>query len=139
MEEKNGIYILEYAIHNNKLSNIKKILKKYPNAFDTISTAALCSSAKYEEFKTINTVLKCLSKEQKKKVLLDTKLIIILLHSNNIDEIEQFFNKYMKYIDWNIIEPYILRYCIINTKTCSYSNIKLLITIVTYKAITNHQ
>ena len=91
----NNILELEYAIKENNIKKIKKILKKNPEEISKIEIHRFIDLIHFNEFNIFDNILKSINSKLKIDLLSNNIIIIKLLNSNNIN----FINKYIKYIN----------------------------------------
>jgi ankyrin repeat protein len=94
----NNILELEYAIKENNIKKIKKILKENPEEINKIEIHRFIDMIHFNEFDLFDNILKSINSKLKKKLLSNNIIIIKLLKSNNIN----FINKYIKYINLDL-------------------------------------
>jgi ankyrin repeat protein len=109
----NNILELEYAIKENNVNNIKKILKKNPEEINKIEIHRFTDMIHFNEFDLFDNILKSINSKLKKDLLSNNIIIIKLLNSNNI----KFINKYIKYINLDLLHNNnnIIKFCIETT------------------------
>ena len=105
----NNILEIEYAIKENNIKNIKKILKKNPEEINKIEIHRFIDMIHFNEFDLFDNILKSINSKLKKNLLSNNIIIIKLLKSNNIN----FINK-TKYDLKSLISKSIKK--LINTK-----------------------
>jgi hypothetical protein len=94
----NNILELEYAIKENNIKKIKKILKENPEEINKIEIHRFIDMIHFNEFDLFDNILKSINSKLKKNLLSNNIIIIKLLKSNNIN----FINKYIKYINLDL-------------------------------------
>ena len=106
----NNISKLEYAIKENNIKNIKKILIKNPEEINNIEIHRFTDIIHFNEFDLFDNILKSINSKLKKNLLSNNIIIIKLLKSNNIN----FINKYLKYINLDILHnnKNVIKFCI---------------------------
>jgi hypothetical protein len=109
----NNIIELEYAIKDNNIKNIKKILKKNPEEINKIEIHRFIDLIHFNEFNIFDNILKSINSKLKRDILSNNIIIIKLLNSNNI----KFINKYIKYINLDLLHNNnnIIKFCIETT------------------------
>ena len=130
----NNILELEYAIKENNIKKIKKILKKNPEEINKIETHRFIDLIHFNEFDLFDNILKSINSKLKKNLLSNNLIIIKLLNSNNI----KFINKYIKYINLDILHNNnnIIKFCI---KTTNFELVQIIYKIYkTYKTSIKH-
>jgi hypothetical protein len=123
----NNILELEYAIKENNVNNIKKILKKNPEEINKIEIHRFTDMIHFNEFDLFDNILKSINTKLKRNLLSNNIIIIKLLKSNNI----KFINKYIKYINLDLLHNNnnIIKFCI---ETTNFEIVKIIYKI--YKA-----
>ena len=115
----NNILELEYAIKENNIKKIKKILKKNPEEINKIEIHRFIDMIHFNEFDLFDNILKSINSKLKKNLLSNNIIIIKLLKSNNIN----FINKYIKYIHLDLLHnnDNIIKFC---TETTDFELVK---------------
>jgi len=117
----NNILELEYAIKENNIKNIKKILKKNPEKINKIEIHRFIDIINFNEFDLFDNILKLISSKFKKNLLSNNIIFLNLLKSNNIN----FINKYIKYINLDLLHNNnnIIKFC---TETTNFELVKII-------------
>jgi hypothetical protein len=117
----NNISKLEYAIKENNIKNIKKILIKNPEEINNIEIHRFTDIIHFNEFDLFDNILKSINSKLKKNLLSNNIIIIKLLKSNNIN----FINKYLKYINLDILHnnKNVIKFCI---ETTNFELVKII-------------
>ena len=115
----NNILELEYAIKENNIKKIKKILKKNPKEINKIETHRFTDMILFNEFDLFDNILKLINSKFKKNLLSNNIIFFNLLKSNNIN----FINKYIKYINLLHNNYNIIKFCI---ETTNFELVKII-------------
>jgi len=115
----NNILELEYAIKENNIEKIKKILKKNPEEINKIEIHRFIDMILFNEFDLFDNILKLISSKFKKNLLSNNVILLNLLKSNNIN----FINKYIKYINLLHNNYYIIKFSI---ETTNFELVKII-------------
>jgi hypothetical protein len=117
----NNIFELEYAIKENNIKKIKKILKENPEEINNIETHRFIDMIHFNEFDLFDKILKSINSKLKRDLLSNNIIIIKLLKSNNI----KFINKYIKYINLDLLHnnDNIIKFC---TETTDFELVKII-------------
>jgi hypothetical protein len=117
----NNIIELEYAIKENNIKKIKKILKKNPEEISKIEIHRFIDLIHFNEFNIFDNILKSINSKLKIDLLSNNIIIIKLLNSNNIN----FINKYIKYINLDLLHNNnnIINFCI---ETTNYELVEII-------------
>jgi ankyrin repeat protein len=117
----NNILELEYAIKENNIKNIKKILKKNPEKINKIEINRFIDIINFNEFDLFDNILKLISSKLKKNLLSNNIIFLNLLKSNNIN----FINKYIKYINLDLLHNNnnIIKFC---TETTNFELVEII-------------
>ena len=126
----NNILELEYAIKENNIKKIEKILKENPEEINNIEIHRFLDMIHFNEFDLFDNILKSINSNLKIKLLSNNIIIFKLLKSNNIN----FINKYIKYINLDLSHNNynIIKFC---TETADFELVEIIYKI--YKATEN--
>ena len=115
----NNILELEYAIKENNIKKIKKILKENPEEINKIKIHRFTDIILFNEFDLFDNILKLINSKLKKNLLSNNVILFNLLKSNNIN----FINKYLKYINLLHNNYNIIKFCI---ETTNFELVKII-------------